>query len=106
VVHSAARLSSTSTCAPVSSVSPNKANFVPLNIQTIYELAEEIRISSLPALAYNSNKAYFSSSIPHFDNATIDIIKSMQDSLSAFVDRSDFLKQMEQSRVVGKEVRY
>ena len=91
----------------------NKSNFSPLNIQTIYELAEEIKISSFSnistlTLPNDPGASQHHIIVPPVDNSsgsTLDVIKTLRASLTPIVDKADFLRQMDQSRVIGKEVR-
>lgn len=78
----------------------NRSNFSPLNIQTIFELAEEIKIASFSSISGATNGIDVSSTS---NGATSDVIKSMRSSITALVDKNDFVKQMEQSKVIGKE---
>jgi hypothetical protein len=73
------------------------ANFQSLNIQSLYELAEEIKISSFSTI----------SSLPKLtaDNecTAMDVIEGLRAALTPAVDKGEFVRQMDVSRVVGKE---
>lgn len=96
------------------SAGSNRSNFSPLNIQTIYELAEEIKISSFSNISTltipnDPGASQHHIIVPPVDTAsvsTLDVIKTLRASLTPIVDKNDFTKQMDQSRVIGKEVRF
>ena len=73
------------------------SNFQSLNIQTLFELAEEIKISSFSTI----------SSLPKLTadhtSAIADVLENLRVALSPAVDKVDFIRQMDMSRVIGKE---
>ncbi|RYG68983.1 hypothetical protein EON64_03875, partial [archaeon] len=83
----------------------NKSNFLPLNISTLFELAEEIKISTSSSVAVQGVKRYENnSSVLSSSNArTLDVLNSLRMNLTPSIDKTDFSKQMELSRVLGKE---
>jgi hypothetical protein len=93
-----------------------RANFHALNIKTLFELAEEIKISSLSTIVVNGRKSTTSSSIldltpsgsrgsqtPALSFGAADALYNLRISLAPMVDKADFIKQMETSRIIGKE---
>lgn len=84
--------------------SVQKSNFQPLNIKTIYELAEEIKISSLSTISINGRKFNSPDFRPSSPAGTAsDLLYSLRSSLTPLVDKNDFIKQMDQSRVIGNQ---
>jgi hypothetical protein len=93
-----------------------RANFQALNIKTLFELAEEIKISSLSTIVVNGRKSTTSSSVldltpsgtrgsqtPVLSFGAADALYNLRISLAPMVDKADFIKQMETSRIIGKE---
>lgn len=78
-----------------------RSNFPSLNIQTLFELAEEIKISSFTNIA-SATSDVSSGSI--LSGATNDLVTSLRESITPNIEKNDFMKQMELSRVIGKEV--
>eukprot|EP01039_Chlorochromonas_danica_P002589 gene2589-2831_t len=87
------------------SVQPsNRSNFLPLNIRTLFDLAEEIKISSSIATAGQPAGLEISSSIYCSSNfRSMSVLSSLRNSLTPVVDKVDFARQMEASKVTGKE---
>lgn len=89
---------------PLTIASSTKSNFLPLNIRTVFELAEEIKISSLSTTSTGQRRGAESSSVYSSSNSrTLGVLNSLRTSLTPSVDKNDFAKQMDLSRVVGKE---
>lgn len=71
----------------------NKSNIHPLQINTIRDISEEI--ISVPSPSFGKNDKLFSAG---------DISGSLHIVLAPHVEKGEFIKQMDQSRVIGKEV--
>eukprot|EP01038_Epipyxis_sp_PR26KG_P005836 gene5836-8052_t len=81
-----------------------RSNFVPLNIQTIFELAEEIKISSSCSINNVGRNTVEESIISsHQNSSTTAVIKSLQTTLTPVIDKNDFIRQSESSKVIGRE---
>jgi rapamycin-insensitive companion of mTOR len=88
------------------SMSGNQSNFQPLNIKTVYQLAEEIKISSFSSISTDGRKGEDQArpGSPHIHQLySVDTLLSLRGSLTPLIDRTDFNRQIEQSRVIGKE---
>lgn len=97
--------SSTAAVTPVqpSGVS-SKSNFLPLNIRTVFDLTEEIKVSSLTSLSIQKRSADSNVSVYAQSNArSLSSLCSLRSSLTPSVDKADLARQMELSRVIGKE---
>lgn len=85
-----------------------RANLPPLNIQTIYELAEEIKISSFSTISSGESTVDGTSSVVAGVNGTstaVEVLNNLRNNLTPEIDKNDFVRQMDLSRVIGKEVR-
>lgn len=87
----------------------SRSNFASLNIVTIYELAEEIKISSLCTISaanqYSSKQKSAKVQVqPEQAARSVDVIKSLRESVTPIIDKNEFQRQMNQSKVTGKEV--
>lgn len=84
-----------------------RANLPPLNIQTIYELAEEIKISSFSTISSGESTVDGTSSVVAGVNGTstaVEVLNNLRNNLTPEIDKNDFIRQMDLSRVIGKEV--
>ena len=84
-----------------------RANLPPLNIQTIYELAEEIKISSFSTISSGESTVDGTSSVVAGINGTstaVEVLNNLRNNLTPEIDKNDFVRQMDLSRVIGKEV--
>ncbi len=88
-----------------------KSNFLALNIQTVSELAEEIKIASFSNISSASGvlesatgSGVVAAVSAGLSSSTLDVIKTLRTNLTPVVDKVDFNKQMELSKVIGKEV--
>lgn len=84
-----------------------RSNFPALNIQTVYELAEEVKISSFSNIATVPTTADgnspVSAAVSTTSGAAKDLLDGLREKLSGAIDKNSFMRQMEHSRVIGKE---
>jgi hypothetical protein len=71
----------------------HRSNFLPLKIETVYELAQEIKISSSLSLSGPRTS----------DTQSLDALQNLRLALTPVTDKHDFVRQMDCSRVIGKE---
>lgn len=85
-------------------VTSNKSNFLPLNIRTVFELTEEIKISSMTSSNGVRRPEGGSNIVSSSTSRALGVLNSLRQSLTQVVDKADFTRQMDISRVIGKEV--
>jgi hypothetical protein len=86
-----------------------RANFPPLNIQTIFELAEEIKIASFTTIASGESTVDGTCSVVAGVNGSsvaAEVLNNLRNSLTPEIDKNDFVRQMDLSRVIGNQVQY
>lgn len=84
-----------------------RANFPPLNIQTIFELAEEIKISTFSTISSGESTVDGTCSVVAGvggASTAIEVLNNLRNNLTPEIDKNDFIKQMDLSKVIGKEV--
>jgi hypothetical protein len=96
---------------PISSVNSAavaaRANLPPLNIQTVFELAEEIKISSFSTISSGESTVDGTSNVVagvSGGSTAVEVLNNLKNNLTPEIDKNDFVKQMDLSRVIGKEV--
>jgi hypothetical protein len=98
---------SSASASSVSAAVTARANIPPLNIQTVFELAEEIKISSFSTISSGEDTADGTRSVvagAGGSSTQVEVLHNLRNNLTPEIDKTDFGKQLDQSKVIGREV--